>query len=625
METLFSVWQTSLMNETLAALPVRRRGRPRKEASERRATALAYEAVPASPMERMALARRARERRHELGLSRVHMAAALQVGPQTLGLREKELPKRLTESGARRWEEVLAVPRGWLTNRDMETPAPPAPIELAAPVAGTAAAEILAVASWLARAARSRRTFEFDRLTPREQRRATIFAMRYGFAAAGKQTLARVGAEFSLTRERIRQIVATMLERAADLSRVPFSVADQLSELVPPLLPATDDDLMHRLEPLLGGVSIANADLFAREVLGRRIVPDSGVTRGLRVASDDSALVDAVHAVAKRMIRAAGAAQIHTVFGLVAQTIKGRHDFDDIARIARALPAFEWLDEDNGWFWAGPDTGNRVTTAAMKILAACGGRVDVEEIMAGLTRERRERERNRIFFSFLPPGTVVVEMLRRTPSIRTVQFDKFELRAEAAREGLLSESESAILDIARAFGGVVQRQELAVRLVDTGTITNVGLQFTLAQSPIVRQLSRAVYAIRGIPFDGRALERTTESIRGPLGYRACMDRDGWLTSDVVVGNGMRRNRAAHAPAALARHLTPGAYTLDGGARAVRLVNLPGGQSRFNGLAALLFDAGFVEGDKVRLRVHPERRLIRVDPVEAASPAQDVEA
>jgi len=597
-------------------IPRRGRGRPRnpeREADKR--PPKDYLKVPGSAFARERLGRRARDRRREIGISLDAVGDAVGVGRATVYKWERELPQRLAIEHARRWERALMVPEGWLV--DVKINAPTLKSK-GFPSTKTVAEEILAIASWLARPRFRERTFLFDGLKPDEQRLATIFSLRFGVSfdkQAGKRTLKSVGDEFSLTRERIRQVVAKMIERAHQLGEIRLNALDQLPGQIQSLLPATDEVLDSELSEILGDVSVANADRFSREVLGRSILPSLATKHGLHLANDETAmLAEIVRDTVIRMMRGMGAGQMHMLCGLACQSYGNSVSMDEIRRITVSLPRFEWLDEPNGWFWTGPtDTYSRVASTALKILSATGGkRIDAEEIMAGLGRQWRDRdEDNAIFYSALPNIQVVKAILKRQPWIRTVQHDDFELKEPLPLNSFLSESEQAILNNIQKNGGVSSRRALTKALVGKGGLTNVGLSVTLSNSPIVRQVGPTIYAIRGVDFDGEAVKKALVNARPGRGA-AKAGKDGWVSCKIRLNKSICQNRVFSVPSALAARLQPGGYMLEGSSFEVNLVSLPDRGMRFNLLSKAIIDAGLSVKDTIRLWVHPERRHIRFE-------------
>ncbi len=85
------------------------------------------------------------------------------------------------------------------------------------------AEEIRAVGAWLTRSRVATRTWDFNELSKQEQRRAVMFADRYGVSGEDNTTLQVIGDRLGLTRERVRQVIEVMTDRASahfDLPRL---------------------------------------------------------------------------------------------------------------------------------------------------------------------------------------------------------------------------------------------------------------------------------------------------------------------------------------------------------------------------------------------------------------------
>lgn len=98
---------------------------------------------------------------------------------------------------------MLQLPCGWL--RDPSTIAPDLPkgaIDLTDAGFLSVADEIRAVGAWLTRSRVATRTWDFNELSEQEQRRAVMFADRYGVSGEDNTTLQVIGDRLGLTRER---------------------------------------------------------------------------------------------------------------------------------------------------------------------------------------------------------------------------------------------------------------------------------------------------------------------------------------------------------------------------------------------------------------------------------------
>ena len=78
------------------------------------------------------------------------------------------------------------------------------------------------------------------------ERQMQITTSYYGFDGNGGKTLADVGVDFGVTRERIRQIVAQIMKRLPKRSYLP--TLDRALRLIPKHLPASELFLMDRLQ-----------------------------------------------------------------------------------------------------------------------------------------------------------------------------------------------------------------------------------------------------------------------------------------------------------------------------------------------------------------------------------------
>ncbi|CAN0521346.1 unnamed protein product, partial [Scytosiphon promiscuus] len=164
-----------------------------------------------------------------------------------------------------------------------------------------------------------------------KQRAVDLFSRRYGVSGPHGTTLTELAAPHGITRERVRQIVETMIERSARYEFV-VPILESLRQACVPFLPCPAAMLTEKVRPLLGSqLTIEDACSFANDLLGTRIVRLSdAVTAGVgprieRIAcglnNDDVVPIDSVKAMrsaAYAMIRSCGVAHMATVAGTVA-------------------------------------------------------------------------------------------------------------------------------------------------------------------------------------------------------------------------------------------------------------------------------------------------------------------
>ncbi|MDP2057488.1 MAG: helix-turn-helix domain-containing protein, partial [Thiobacillus sp.] len=383
------------------------------------------------------LGNRAAERRKSMGLNRTFVAGRIEISYPTFRTWEISLPRLHHGGHEDAWEDALEVPRGWLRH-----PSWPAPdlsagtLDLTLSGAGSAADEIRAVGAWLTRKHPSGRTHEFSELSEQEQRQAIMFADRYGVCGDNRTGLQVIGDQFGLTRERVRQVVEAMAERARDI-RFTLPKLEELKAAASgkEIRTVTSFEEMHR--DLLGGVSLSDADRFTREILGTSIAAISDRAFAQRVNSLQPMIIDPaaqeivveVRTASLRMVRSCGAAHTMFVTGLVSEAIGKAVSIVDVRNALVAIEGMQWLTPDEDWYWLGPDTlNNRVLEGVRKVLATASRKVDVEDLHQAVCRSRRAYYKGEVR-SHPPeievPQEVLREILSRVPWLTVIQMNDF--------------------------------------------------------------------------------------------------------------------------------------------------------------------------------------------------------
>lgn len=398
-----------------------------------------------------------------------------------------------------------------------------------------------------------------------------MFAMRYGVKGPQLSTLQAIGDLHGMTRERVRQITTRALE-ASD--RVTLDASATL-KLVAALksIPTSDLDAANStLRPILGPeLDIRDAQRFAAEVHGvrwpRQIAQIrsqslSGSPRKSILVADsaDASLIDVARKHASAMIRNCGAASMETVCGL---TIQERRSFvprQDVVNGLSLVPGFEWLS-DKEWFWFGPGVGeNRIIDRASVILAAAQRPLDVEVIYSGIIRDRRHQRSDAPSWG-LAPLEVIRLMLSQCPEFRCTQQDDFRLVTPCAIEERLEGSALDVYRVLEQRGGIATLSELRASLVHNGSTNRITLAATLANHPVISQIQKAVYGIRGWPIDP---SRFAECLADLNLYPNPIDSSGKVRVSAVLTAGAMRNRMTGIPTQLVKAMPMGQYALDNG-------------------------------------------------------------
>jgi transcriptional regulator with XRE-family HTH domain len=574
---------------------------------------------------------RAQSRREFLGLSRSLVAGRMGVSEVALLKWERSLPRNYRGGIEDAWEDALQVPRGWIR----------APFTDASDLPGRASRlsdvgcltvedEIRAVGAWLTRARAMARTWDFEGLSEAEQKRAIMFADRYGVSGEGGTILQAIGDKFGLTRERARQVIEVMTNRSRgvqlDLPRLA-----QIKEATSshPLWLVSEFEAVHR--DLLGRVSLPDADRFAREILGFSVVSISERAFGQNVNSLPPMIIDpsfqeiliAVRAAAMKMIRSCGAAHVMYVTGLASEIMGKAVALSNVRKSLVVIKGMEWLTEDQDWFWLGPDTAsNRVLEAVKKVLATASRKVDVEDLHQAVCRSRRAYYKSDVRAQppeIEVPQEVLREILARVPWLSVIQMNDFVLTEDIAAEDVLNSSELAVVRVIEEHGGAAARQVFNKRFVDTGMFSVPNLQIVLTSSPVIRQLGYGIYGVRGKEFPQKAFALAFTSVTKCAAPVNLTD-DGWCEFTFSISEAGLRNGIADIPRGVLKMITPGIYMAEGVVRGTFSVgNIQSAPTRTSGLVGMLREADIQPGERLLFSIHPESMRAMISRTERLEP------
>lgn len=583
--------------------------------------------------ERKQLAIRAHGRRKSLQLKPHEIAEQVGLDAKKFSILERCIPAHPNLDVELKWELILQVPAGWLRNLEIDAPTidqTETATGFASNSTASVADEIRAIGCWLSRESMLRRTSEYWSLKAHEQRFADIFALRYGVNGEDASILQAIGERFGVTRERIRQITTKMEERSAHFKgETPF--LDRLAEELIPFLPQAVDKLDVTFRALMGeSLSLENVERFAREILGRSIVSltakPANMSLGWGVVAVDPRTHDpevlrAVRDVALALIRSVGAAQINFVAGAAGGVLNRGITPDEASLACSLVTGFEWLVEEDGWFWFGSKWENRLLTVTKKVLAVAKRRVDIEDIHGAMARSRRsnyEADKHRPY-AVDAPHSVLVAVLKRVPWIEAIQHDDFRLRDPVALESILSEVEMAVHNLLSAKGGVAARYTINKELLETGRsqFGHIALQVALDSSPITSRIDFGIFALRGAALTPESLALASAAVGGEFQHMKnhpalILNSEGYIAVKFEIRPYMINSRYLEVPVRLATLIPEGEYRLDGFEEQVIYSVLPSGSRRFLKLTSKLIKLGFGIGDWVLLQVNPKEKQIRLE-------------
>lgn len=406
------------------------------------------------------------------------------------------------------------------------------------------------------------------------ERNALVFRARYGGQGDAESTLRAIGEIHGITRERIRQIVdkqLSFLPTTAVLTAQFDALADACQGLAVAAVPEAEE----QLRSLLGGtLSLQGAIDYGREVLGRSLpVQIIRIKKGEPVVLAGQLpgwFMDGV-SQSKAAIRHCGAAQVNLVWAL---TMRQHGDWiapEEFRSIIAHAPGFEWIDEDQAWYWFGVDgSANRVVNRAIDILSNAKGALDIEVIYSGVTRHSRIASSDVAEDAGIwPPMEVVQWVLAKTPALICQQGDDFRLASspDAALEGKKGVAQSIVGEL-KLRGGLASRSELHEVLVTGLGINAVSFSVALAYSPLLRQVDRGIFAIRGWPINAARLteaqSRVGTSSGALVNYREIsVSSSGDVSWVNTISKSSLTNLYAGVPSKASLHLDPGEYDADG--------------------------------------------------------------
>lgn len=567
---------------------------------------------------------RLRERRQWFGLSQTCLAQAAGINPATLRNWEAMLPLKVNDKVAQALEDILKVPRGWLLDETMKLP--PSEAEAGAIDADTVAGEIRAISANLThwRGQWGRATMKIEDLSESDRKLANYFAERYGVLGEDLCTLQSVGNRYGLTRERIRQVQEKMLARVTGRTfRTPR--LDELAKRIEAVVPITVEEFDRKNRDLLGeSLSVEGATRFAREVLGRRIAkidvphgPAAQSVQRMLVEEYGATPVAAIRTAVRKMISNCGAAHVMFVAGAAGDIHGGGITPTEVRKIVQALRGFEWLMEGDGWFWLGPDQHNRALITTRKVLAVAGKKVDIESLHQAFCRSRRlTYDEDRDNYPIELPWQVMREVLARSPDLKTIQKNDFELSAALDPRDVLNESERAIYDIADRHGGIVSRRTLDEGTVKAGLFSVMNLQLMLQASPIFERVEWGVFKLRGRDLDLQALAAARSQVgsQNRLHQAAQMRNEGGTYRvEVSITDNMMLTYSIRVPTAIADAIPGGEYQVTGTVIGkASFGGTPKTRHVLYGLMALLRREGVEAGWNIDLLFDPVRKAIVVE-------------
>ncbi|MCY4754467.1 hypothetical protein [Pelomonas aquatica] len=384
------------------------------------------------------------------------------------------------------------------------------------------------------------------------ERWVSIFLRRHISPTGPGRILADVGAEFGVTRERIRQICESFEEYLAEVQPATPAL-DRALRAAARVAPAQVDDLDEQLRRFIGddaGMAslVPWAAVLGRDKLPIRCQKTRTSVRGkfLEVvmvhAADEADWVQAMIRHVSRDSSMFGCTNLLRVAGRLALKEGVAPGQEAISAALVSTDGFRWLDEETGWFSLGDSSTSSVALRVRKILAIAHDSIGTDEIAGALASDDMMLYREESTLGLAtPPVHVLRELFKGWPWLEVVQRGRYRPGPGFDPTGALSGVEQALVDVITAHDGVACRIELKEVVIGKLGMTDVLLAHVLGSSPIVERIEHGLYKLRGRRIGDGALGAARRRMRERF-TRGLVDTDANQFSVKVTEATMRNEQ-----------------------------------------------------------------------------------
>ena len=327
------------------------------------------------------------------------------------------------------------------------------------------------------------------------ERATEICLKQLGWSGKGARTLESVGQEYSVTRERIRQIVAKktarIRKRNVDMPRLNDALL-----CIRARCPATAEELGVELRKQ----HISKSDFdptglkIACEVLGKEFhlqrMQLGSCT--IYVSCENAGRIVEFFRFCRKWTASRGCANFEAVCDELRIRESESQSYRDIATLGSVC---EWLDSERMWLFSTGVPRNRLSNLVSKVLSV-SPQVYITEVRKAVTRSRR--------LAVVPPAGVLAKFVERF-GLATVS----DGRATAA-DGLTDvivpgSTESIFVSILRTHGPLLEWSRFQQLCVAAG-MNPITFGVYVSGSPIVSRVARGIYSLVGADIPPGSIE-----------------------------------------------------------------------------------------------------------------------
>lgn len=339
------------------------------------------------------------------------------------------------------------------------------------------------------------------------ERGTELAQKQLGWSGLGHRTLESVGQEYSLTRERVRQIVARKTEEI-EKEYLEAPRLDEALAVVRDRCPASASELAAELR--IRGVSKGDFDptglQTACDVL-RRVFPIERVLFGdtkVYVAGEQAERIGEFFRLCRKLTSSRGCANFDAVCDELRIPDIERGKFRELVTIESMC---EWLDADRRWLVATGVTRNRLSNLAAKALSVAP-HVYLGELRRAVARSRR--------LAVVPPAGVLARFLERYGLANVSDGRAFAAGdfSDAVRPG---SAEAILVSVLRKHGPLLAWERFRELSISAG-MNPITFGIYVSGSPVVTRLARGIYSLIGADIPPGAvedLEREVAAARKP--------------------------------------------------------------------------------------------------------------
>lgn len=356
------------------------------------------------------------------------------------------------------------------------------------------------------------------------ERNRGILTGYYGWKDGRKHTLAEVGEEFGITRERARQICSKLVKREKPKS-IPAPVVEAALRFVKKQVPCTLEAIERELTDRgLTAVGMRLESLAAAASLLERDVPFSVVTTegpSLVVASGDERTPYLILETARKEVYFRGLSTVQRVRSQVTRRL-GDLDYPvSASSITRKLviesirtePSFRWLDKQESWFWFSSLRKHGIPHAIDKIMSVAESLTSAEL--------RKAIARNPRLGDAPPPEGVLQELCLQTPGLH-LQGNRISADPPKRWQDVLQGVELKLVEILREHGPVADRGAIEDLSVKSG-MNRFSFHAFIAASPVIQQFGHSIYGLIGSKPSKAFLNRILDRRRHRTSSRVLAD------------------------------------------------------------------------------------------------------